>query len=185
MTEVWKPIRGYEGKYEVSNQGRIKRLQRIDKNGKNSTMLRLEKIMNPGRVRNGYLQLRLTISQITKAYYVHVLVATNFDLPKGLNCTQVNHINGITSDNRLCNLEWVSRRENLCHRWLLRNTSSKYPGVSYSKLGKKFESYIQVNKKKFHLGVFDTEEEAHNARVNFELNNNIINKYNGKNEISI
>jgi hypothetical protein len=58
-------------------------------------------------------------------------------------------------------------------------------GVTYLKENKKYMSKINLNGKQIYLGSFSSIDEAHKARLNFESNNNLINKYNGKNEIGI
>ena len=55
--------------------------------------------------------------------------------------------------------------------------SSKYVGVSFHKITKKWESNICVLGKLIHLGIYKTEEEAYAKRVEYEINNNIENKY--------
>jgi hypothetical protein len=165
MQEIWLPVEGYEGYYEVSNLGRIKNIK-SDK----------EKILKPSIDTGGYAYNPLRKDNKFKNFSIHRLVATAFLKKENYQC-QVNHINGIKIDNRVENLEWVSAIENYCHRSLLKKYSSKYTGVSYKKSSKKWVSQICINKKVFYLGVFNTEEEAYLARVNYELNNNINNKY--------
>lgn len=98
MQETWKSIEGYEGKYEISNLGRVKSL--IDKNGK-----KREQILKPRISKNGYLYLNLWKDSVGKAKKIHRLVADAFCVkPKDAQC--VNHINGVKTDNRADNLEW-------------------------------------------------------------------------------
>lgn len=78
---------------------------------------------------------------------------------------QIDHINGIRTDNRLFNLREASNYENCLNNSLRSNNTSGYIGVSYSKLHKKWESYITSNKKRMHLGLFDDPVEAHKAYV--------------------
>ena len=77
----------------------------------------------------------------------------------------------------LSNLEWVSRMENGVHRYKNKNTTSKYCGVSWSKSNNKWYSSIRFNGKKIAIGMFVDEIEAYNARVEFEKENGITNKY--------
>lgn len=182
MTEVWKDIKGYEGYYQVSNLGGVKSLTKIVKRGTNQLTV-YERILKPINNGNNYVRICLCKDGLKK-FYVHRLVASAF-LERKDHQDQVNHINKITNDNRVENLEWVSNRENSCHSRLTREYGSKHIGVIYSKKSKRWTSHIRLGRVVKLIGVFDTEIEAHHARVNFELNNNIINKYNGKNEISI
>ena len=105
--EVWRDIPEYEG-YQVSNLGRVKSLERIDALGRKVE----EKILKPLITRNGYYLTGLYKNSIQKFYYVHRLVweAFNGQIPEGL---QVNHINEIKSDNRLGNLNLMTRKENM------------------------------------------------------------------------
>ena len=99
--ENWKDIKGYEGLYQISNEGRVR------------SLIGKEKILKPLNT-IGYFFVRLSKDKIIKNYYIHRLIATHF-LDNPDNKPQVNHINGIKTDNRLSNLEWNTRSENMKH----------------------------------------------------------------------
>ena len=104
--EIWKDVKGYEGLYKVSDLGNVKSL--------NYNKTKAEKLMTPF-VSNGYLRIRLHNKGIYKTHMVHRLVCFSF-LENSIK-DQVNHINGIKSDNRLINLEWVTQSENELHSY--------------------------------------------------------------------
>ncbi len=99
--EVWKPIKGFES-YQVSNKGRVKSLP-------NATYKRIS-ILKP----DNHIGYRYVMLPDRKKRLIHRLVATAF-IPNPENKPYVNHKNGIRSDNRVCNLEWVTAQENSKH----------------------------------------------------------------------
>ena len=101
--EVWKPIKGYEGLYEISNLGRVKSLN-YRGTGK-------EKILKNIEDYKGYLEVCLTKNGRHKIFRVHRLVAEAF-IPNPENKPCVDHINTIKNDNRIENLRWVTNKEN-------------------------------------------------------------------------
>lgn len=112
--ETWKNIKGYEGLYQVSNMGRVKSLERtfIDKSGRKRTVK--ECILKPSVVVGGYLRVGLCVGGKQKMLRVHRLVCEAFHENPD-NKSDVNHINEDKTDNRACNLEWSTRRENMNH----------------------------------------------------------------------
>ena len=110
MQEIWKDIEGYEGKYKVSNLGRVKSLQRIDDNNHPVK----EKILKPcsDTIGKGYLHVNL--GRKGKAKKIHRLVAETF-IKNPENKPEVNHIDGDTKNNKVNNLEWVTHKENCIH----------------------------------------------------------------------
>ena len=114
-TEVWKDIKGYEGLYQVSNMGRVKSLGRMVASKKGSKQYRKERILKPWTNRGGYLQVTLCNgSNKRTAPQVHRLVCKEFH-KNPENKPEVNHINEDKLDNRACNLEWVTAKENINH----------------------------------------------------------------------
>lgn len=82
----------------------------------------------------------------------------------------IDHINGIRTDNRLCNLRSVSHRDNLRNRKKFRNNTSGQNGVNLHKNTDKWRAAIRNNKgKSIHLGLFNTFEEAVCARKAAEV----------------
>ena len=115
MEEIWAKVPDYELIYEVSNLGRIKRLRYLRKNLLTGTMSVFEeRILKPFSLKNGYLLVDLCKNNTKKKYLLHRIVAMSF-IPNNENKDQVNHINGIKTDNRAINLEWNTRSENQKH----------------------------------------------------------------------
>ena len=111
MSEEWRDVVGYEGLYQVSDQGRVKSLERtfIDKIGRERYFK--ERILKPGVRVNGYLFVILYAGGKRKHFFVHRLVCQAFHENPD-NKPQVNHINEIKTDNRASNLEWATAMEN-------------------------------------------------------------------------
>ena len=112
MEEVWKDIPGYEGWYQVSNLGRVKRIKKVHCNHGNRNIIEREHILTPTKDRKGYLIVILSNDGNNKKHCkVHRLVAEAF-IPNIEKKPQVDHINRIKNDNRVCNLRWVTNSEN-------------------------------------------------------------------------
>ena len=106
--EIWKPILGYEGIYEVSSFGRIKSLKRCSKEDKNERGL----ILKQKKRKDGYYNISLYNQGKGKMYLVHSLVTQAF-IPNPLNLPQVNHIDENKKNNNIDNLEWCDQCYNI------------------------------------------------------------------------
>ena len=103
MTEIFIPMRGFEGIYSISNLGRI----RSERNGI---------ILSMWEDKDGYLRVNLKVKGEVYQRLVHRLVGENF-ISNPYNKKQINHKNGIRNDNRVENLEWVTALENQRHKF--------------------------------------------------------------------
>lgn len=107
--EEWKPIEGYEGLYEISNFGRVKRIGRIEYVEGFNGYLRNKKemILKPKVHNRGYLQISLYKNNKMKNAYIHRLVAQAF-IPNPNNYSSVNHKDEEKTNNHVSNLEWCT-----------------------------------------------------------------------------
>ena len=116
MEEIWKDIPEYQGFYQISNLGRVKRKKRnvnsfIQKSGFRTISDRICNSQDNGK---GYKQIYVSINNKRKLFYIHRLVAIHF-IENPDNKPQVNHKDGNKSNNVFNNLEWCSRIENIKH----------------------------------------------------------------------
>lgn len=113
IKEIWKDVIGYNGKYQVSNLGRVKSITRVITSPNRSSLYKLGRILRPIN-HHGYKCVFLANSGNQKRNTIHRLVVSSF-LPNPNGLKEVNHKNGIKGDNRLDNLEWCTRSENMLH----------------------------------------------------------------------
>lgn len=128
MKEIWKDIKGYEGYYEVSNLGRVRRIGKTN-------------CLKSAITKDGYKQVALSVNNILKSYAVHRLVALAF-IPNPNNYPQVNHKDENKENNTVffnedgsidqykTNLEWCTQEYNLKYgtarkRANIKNTNRK------------------------------------------------------------
>lgn len=100
--EIWAAIPGHEGMYEASSEGQIRRIKPVFRGRPVPYILKPQKLKD-------YRNVSLHKDDYQKSYLVHRLVMAAFHGPSDL---EVNHINGNKSDNRLCNLEYVTPKQN-------------------------------------------------------------------------
>lgn len=104
MKETWKDVKGYEGLYQVSGDGRVRRLPWLRCN-------RINYLHSTEDKRHGYCRVMLSKYGVSKRFLVHRLVAAAF-IPNPDNKPCVDHINRNRSDNRVENLRWCTHKEN-------------------------------------------------------------------------
>lgn len=158
MEEIWKPIKGYEGLYEISNLGKLKSLAKSPGVGINKRYM-VDRILPGYKVKRKYIQVQLWKNQKVKVKGAHRLVLETFK-PTNNPKLETNHIDGNKYNNNIDNLEWVTSKENKRHafknglcdhrrgeclynskltekdvKWIRKN----HKQYSYSELGKKFD----------------------------------------------
>ena len=110
--EIWRPIEGYEGLYEVSNLGRVRSLDRYVKGKGKSYRLHKGKVLSSAKDTIGYLFVILHCNGKCKTIRVHRLVAEAF-IPAVEGLSEVNHKDEDKTNNRVENLEWCSHKYNM------------------------------------------------------------------------
>lgn len=109
--EIWKPVVGYEGLYEVSSLGRIRSVDRIVfQQGRSQKYKGC--IMSPFIGNHGYYGIRLSKNNKKKTYSVHRLVALAF-IPNPDNLPVINHKDETHTNNCVSNLEWCTQKYNM------------------------------------------------------------------------
>ena len=158
MKEIFKDIPNYEGKYQISNKGTVKNL----------TTNKTKKTTRGSLTSCGYMKTILTKDGVKKTIKIHQLVAMAFlnHTPCGYKLV-VDHIDHNPLNNNLENLQLITQRENVSKKnKKSKKASSQYTGVCWNKQDRKWTSALYVKSKRFFLGYFKTEIEAHNAYQN-------------------
>lgn len=178
--EIWKDIIGYEGYYQISNEGMVKRVERkvISIDGRN--LIHRELLMKFKYDKDGYRRITLLKDKFVVNKGIHRLVAEHF-ISNSLNLPCVNHLDKDKLNNNASNLEWCTVRENTCHGNKSKEFTSIYSGVyKDNKImtnAKAWRAAISINGVSKYIGSFHTEIDAHNAYLK-ELNKNeLTNKY--------
>ena len=150
--EEWKDVVDYEGLYQVSNLGRVKRLPYYQIMPGNNTRVDFpERILKQGKIvhkdRPNYKRMSVSLSKNGKLHNKAVarLVAIHF-VPNPDNKPEVHHLNDDPTDNRAINLQWVTRKEQFTKEWSEHQSKSSIGREAHNKLkvkvdGTLFDSY--------------------------------------------
>lgn len=143
---IWKPIKGYEGSYEVSNLGQVRSVDRYTKGKNNIVNFFKGKILKLYKEKRGYIMVGLWKNRKLKNCQVHRLVAQVFiDNIDNKSC--VDHINTCKTNNRVWNLRWVNHKENNNNPLTLKHHSKVTKGENnpmYGKYGKDHPSSKKI-----------------------------------------
>ena len=168
-SEVWKPIEGFEGLYQISNFGKVKSLDRKVINNRTFQLIK-GKILKPCNNGNNYLYIGLCKNGKIKRIAIHKLVAQAF-IPNPNNLPQVNHKDENKLNNCVENLEWCTPNYNANYG----NRNKKMKKMIIEKYAKKVVQY-DINKN--YITEYDSIEET--ARKNNVTSQAISRCCNGK-----
>jgi hypothetical protein len=155
--EVWKPIKGYEGIYEVSSLGRFKSLERDVAStfyGRPRTLHLKEKILKQQQNHRGYMTIRIGTGANKVSLYMHRVVAEAF-IPNPHNLPAINHKNEQPNDNRVENLEWCDHAYNNAygnHGYKIAQARG-YPVRQMTKDGQTVAEYYSANEAARRTGI--------------------------------
>ena len=149
MSETWRPVVGFEGLYEVSDQGQVR----------NMSGLILKQLINSPEGQPPRLQVMLSRDGKQYSRRTHRLVAEAF-IPNPDSKPECDHIDRDALNNAVANLRWVGRAENSWNQGVRKNNTSGFRGVSWCKEKKRWCARIRASGKKVSLGAFLTAEEA-------------------------
>lgn len=187
MEEIWKDIEGYEGYYQVSSFGNVRGIDRVVFQQNNRKRFWKGKPIHI-RTKVGYSYVQLCKNQIQIDYRVHRLVAIAF-IETSDRALQVNHKNGVKTDNRVENLEWCTSSYNQRHSFenLNRKRSRAWLGVT-GENNPKSKKIIDVSNGKVYSSVKECAESnginrktlnnklcgrrANNTNFRYEVNSN-------------
>ena len=150
MKEIWKPVVGYEGFYEVSNIGKVRSLARIVECNDGRKRKIKDRILKGSSYSGGYSGVTLHKDGCTKSVNIHRIVAEAF-VPNPLEKEEVNHKDENPSNNHASNLEWVTHKENINYGTRTeraRETTTKLQGKAvqqFSKDGKLVAEYESLS----------------------------------------
>lgn len=136
MKEIWRDIPGFDG-YQASNLGNIKSLEKEVWNA-HQMVARPEKILKPFSDKKGYLRVKLYKNGSHYTKKIHRLVALAF-IPNPEGKPEVNHEDGNKTNNRINNLSWATKKENIQHAF--KNELIKIKKGKDNKLSKKVCQY--------------------------------------------
>lgn len=162
MEEIWEPIEGYEGLYEVSNLGRVRSLEFRNGSGTHKRVRYLNSTDNG----HGYKIIGLKVNGKRKNHYVHRLVAMAF-IPNPDNLPVIDHIDHDRANNSATNLRWMTQGDNVRYSRSLMCKPRQKPmtntGERYISRQKRDGRYrLTVGRKQ--IGVYDTINEAVEVR---------------------
>lgn len=168
---IWKPVKNYEGLYEVSDQGEVRSVNRVVTSKDGKQMNFKGKVKSQELSKNGYLRVRLSKEGKVKNRFVHRLVAEAFigNIPDEY---EVNHIDCNPLNNELSNLEIVSHLDNIRHSY----NQGHYYGINHKK--------VRVVYKNGDVTIFNSHKEtAESLGISIGGFNKIINKTRSGNKI--
>lgn len=142
--EIWKDIKNYEGFYQVSNLGRIKRLNKWDVNKK--CYVKEDRFIKPTDNGHGYKIVTLKKEGKRKNFYVHRLVAEYF-IANPNRYSIVNHIDYDKNNNVYTNLEWCTQAQNVHHSVV----NMRKPKKTKSKVTNEKGIYYRASKKHYRV----------------------------------
>ena len=111
-----------------------------------------------------YLQVKLKIDGIYRSFLVHRII---WKLVHGVSPDIIDHLNGDSLDNRLCNLRNVSRSENQRNSKMRSNNTSGFTGVSWNSNEEKYRATVKTTDGSIFLGAFDCPAEAYQVRIDY------------------
>lgn len=165
LVEEWRPVVGYEGLYEVSDWGRVKRLSRLMTDSKNRKTLLKEKIIHQYNNEDGYKIVILSKDGCKKYLSVHRLVASSF-LPNPENKHDVGHLktmsNGLEDKtaNEVWNIAWMTQGENANYGTRNERLSKSKKGVKKGKMSEdQKEKLSRNNSRSKHVGQYSLDGE--------------------------